>query len=105
MNHHHEITTTTVMASMEYRVGHGNAHPCQFKIGLAVETAATQTKPAYAGFRAFDFPSVRAGGLGFYSRDFQSLGLKLTPMGNAMPLRTKGFLCMGMILSCPQKLY
>jgi hypothetical protein len=36
----------------------------------AVETAATQTKPAYAGFRSLDFPLVRAGGLGFYSRDF-----------------------------------
>ncbi len=40
----------------------------------AVETAATQTKPAYAGFQIVDSPQVRAGGLGFYSREFHSLG-------------------------------
>ena len=57
-------------------------------VSLAVETAATQTKPAYAGFSNLDFPLVRAGGLGFYSRDFQSPGLKLTPMGNAVPLHS-----------------
>ena len=31
---------------------------------LAVETAATQTKPAYAGYETLNFPLVRAGGLG-----------------------------------------
>jgi hypothetical protein len=40
------------------------------EVSWAVSTAATQTKPAYAGFRSLDFPLVRAGGLGFYSRDF-----------------------------------
>jgi hypothetical protein len=37
---------------------------------LAVETAATQTKPAYAGSKEFDFSSVHAGELGFYSSEF-----------------------------------
>ena len=64
-------------------------------VSLAVETAATQTKPAYAGFSNLDFPLVRAGGLGFYSRDsvagrasvhFQSPGLKLTPIDIIVPL-------------------
>jgi len=31
---------------------------------LAVETAAIQTKPAYAGYKTPDFPLVRVGGLG-----------------------------------------
>ncbi|MBD1927677.1 hypothetical protein H6F74_15700 [Trichocoleus sp. FACHB-90] len=30
---------------------------------------------------------AKASGLGLFSRDFQSPGLKLTPMGNAMPLQ------------------
>jgi hypothetical protein len=47
---------------------------------LAVETAATQTKPAYAGSKEFDFSSVHAGELGFYSSEFYSPELKLTPM-------------------------
>jgi putative transposase len=34
---------------------------------LAVETASTQTKPAYAGSETLDFSLVRAGGLGLYS--------------------------------------
>ncbi len=63
-------------------------HRCQLKLSWAVKTAAIQTKPACAGSKTFDFPLVRAGGLGFCSRDFQSPGLKLTPMGTeALPLR------------------
>ncbi|NEQ21769.1 MAG: hypothetical protein F6K28_21660 [Microcoleus sp. SIO2G3] len=31
---------------------------------LAVETAAIQTKPAYAGYKTLDFRLVRVGGLG-----------------------------------------
>ena len=34
---------------------------------LAVETAATQTKPAYAGYKTLAFQLVRVGGLGLYS--------------------------------------
>ena len=48
---------------MELRAYSG--HWCQFKVSLAVETAAIQTKPAYAGFKILDFPLVRAGGLPF----------------------------------------
>ncbi|MEP0877569.1 hypothetical protein NDA00_17310 [Funiculus sociatus GB2-M2] len=55
---------------------------------MAVKTAATQTKPACAGSKSLNFPLVRAGGLGFCSREFHSPGLKLTPMGNAMSLTT-----------------
>jgi hypothetical protein len=47
---------------------------------LAVETATTQTKPAHAGLISLDFSLVRAGGLGFCSRDFQSPEFKLTPI-------------------------
>ena len=42
--------------------------------------------PACAGSKTLDFTLVRAGGLGFYSREFHSLGLKLTPMDNIVPL-------------------
>jgi len=41
--------------------------------------------PAYAGYQTLDFPLVRAGGLGFYSSEFHSPELKLTPMGMACP--------------------
>jgi hypothetical protein len=34
---------------------------------LAVETAATQTKPAFAGYKTLDFWLVRTGGLSLYS--------------------------------------
>ena len=57
-------------------------------MSLAVETATTQTKPAYAGFKNLDFSLVRDGGLRFYSRDFQSLGLKLTAMERIAPFLT-----------------
>ena len=53
-----------------------------------VETAATQTKPAEAGFKNFDLSLVRAGGLGFYSSEFDSPGLKLTLMDIIVPLQT-----------------
>ncbi len=43
---------------------------------LAVETAAIQTKPAYAGYKTLDFGLVRVGGLGLYgSPEFYSEGL------------------------------
>ncbi len=42
---------------------------------LAVETAATQTKPAQAGYKTLDFRLVRAGGLALYSPEFYSEGL------------------------------
>ena len=45
--------------------GAGGTHWYQLKMGLAVETAATQTKPAYAGFKNLDFSLVRDGGLRF----------------------------------------
>ena len=60
-------------------------HRCQLKVSLAVETAAIQTKPAQAGYQIFDFSLVRVGGLRFSSREFYSLGLKLTPMAIAHP--------------------
>ncbi len=63
--------------------GKGIAHACQLKKKWAVETAATQTKPAYAGFKTLDFPLVREGGLCLCSREFHSPGLKLTRMGKA----------------------
>jgi hypothetical protein len=62
-------------------------HWCQLNVSWAVETAATQTKPACAGFKTLEFPLVRAGGLGFYRRDFQSPWLKLTPMKALRPYR------------------
>jgi hypothetical protein len=55
-------------------------HRCQLNVSLAVLTAAIQTKPAYAGYQTLDSPLVRAGGLGFYSSEFHSPELKLTPM-------------------------
>ncbi|HLO89289.1 MAG TPA: hypothetical protein VK203_30375, partial [Nostocaceae cyanobacterium] len=39
------------------------------------------------GFENLDFSLVRVGGLGLYSHEFYSLGLKFTPMGNAMSLQ------------------
>jgi hypothetical protein len=59
----------------------------QLNVSLAVETVATQTKPASAGFKNLDFLLVRAGGLCFCSREFYSPGLKLTPMDIIMPLQ------------------
>ena len=44
-------------------------------VGLHKQSLPTQAKD-----------SVRAGGLRLCSRDFQSSGLKLTPMGIAVPL-------------------
>jgi hypothetical protein len=35
---------------------------------MAVETAAIQTKPAYAGYKNFDFSLVRVGGLCLFRR-------------------------------------
>ncbi len=64
-------------------------HWCQLNVDLAVETAATQTKPAYAGFKTPVFSLVRAGGLGFYSSEFHSPELKLTPMARFAPLHTR----------------
>jgi hypothetical protein len=52
----------------------------------AVETATTQTKPAYAGFKNLDFSSVRAGGLGLSSCDFQSPRLKFDTNEGLAPL-------------------
>ena len=77
-----------------------DAHWCQLNVSWAVETAAIQTKPAYAGFKTLVFPLVRAGGLRFYSRQFHSPGLKLTPMADAVPLqKTDWFLD-----NCQQKI-
>ncbi len=45
-------------------------HWCQLKVSLAVETAAIQTKPAYAGYRNLDLSLVRDGGLRLCSREF-----------------------------------
>ena len=42
---------------------------------MAVETAAIQTKPAYAGYKNFDFSLVRVGGLRLFRREFHSPGL------------------------------
>ena len=56
-------------------------HRYQLKIGLAVETAATQKEHLLkAGFKEFDFSLVRAGGVCSYSSDFHSPRLQLTPM-------------------------
>jgi hypothetical protein len=52
-----------------------------------VETAATQTKPASAGFKNLNFSLIRAGGLGFCSREFHSPGLELTAMDIIVPLQ------------------
>jgi hypothetical protein len=68
--------------------GHDNIHRCQLNVSWAVKTAAIQTKPACAGFKTVDFSLVRVGGLGFYSSEFHSPGLKLTPMDNIVPLRS-----------------
>ena len=43
--------------------------------------------PAYAGLKSVDFSLVRAGGLGFYSREFIRFCLKLTPMSRDTLLR------------------
>ena len=50
------------------RAIHSRAHSrhwCQLYVSLAVETAATQTKPAKAGYKNLNLSLVRAGGLGF----------------------------------------
>jgi hypothetical protein len=54
---------------------------------LAVETAATQTKPTCAGFKTVDFSLVCVGGLGLYISEFHSPELKLMPMDRVMPLQ------------------
>ncbi len=58
---------------------------------LAVETAQRQQAhkyaPASAALKTLDFTLVRAGGLSFYSREFHSPGLKLTPMDVILPLQ------------------
>ncbi|AFZ19163.1 hypothetical protein [Allocoleopsis franciscana] len=77
--------TTTLLLSLTpslfpSSVGARHIHWCQLNVSWAVETAAIQTKPAYAGFKTLVFPLVHAGGLRFYSREFHSPGLKLTPM-------------------------
>ncbi len=53
-------------------VGAHSCHWRQLNVDWAVKTAAIQTKPACAGSKTSDFPLVRAGRLGFCSRDFQS---------------------------------
>jgi hypothetical protein len=58
-------------------------HKQNLPIALALRVAH------HAGFKNLDFSSVRAGGLGFCSRDFQSPRLKLTPMDNTLaPTKT-----------------
>ncbi|HEY9743716.1 MAG TPA: hypothetical protein V6C90_24785 [Coleofasciculaceae cyanobacterium] len=54
---------------MKQRINSGAREPIALThiLQLAVETAATQTKPAYAGYKILDFRLVRAGGLGLYS--------------------------------------
>jgi hypothetical protein len=42
---------------------------------LTIKIAATRPKPAKARLKNLDLTLVRAGGLGLYSRDFQSFGL------------------------------
>jgi hypothetical protein len=74
-------------AQTPHIVGTNSHHWCQLNVSWAVETAATQTKPACAGFKTLEFLLVRAGGLGFYRRDFQSPWLKLTPMIAIRPYR------------------
>jgi hypothetical protein len=74
----------SVLANLS-TVGAQNLYWCQLKVSLAVETAATQTKPAYAGFKTPDFPLVRLRGLRLSSREFHSLGLKLTPLKTLRP--------------------
>ncbi len=50
---------------------------------------ACAARSAPRRFQNLDFSSVRAGGLGFCSRDFQSPRLKLTPMDNTLaPTKT-----------------
>jgi hypothetical protein len=60
------------LSSFVVCVAHGGSctlSPTDWKSG------ATQTKPASAGFKILNFPLVRAGGLGLYSRDFNRQGL------------------------------
>ncbi|HLO86193.1 MAG TPA: hypothetical protein VK203_14450, partial [Nostocaceae cyanobacterium] len=49
--------------------------------------AASRREGHLRGFENLDFSLVRVGGLGLYSHEFYSLGLKFTPMGNTMSLR------------------
>jgi filamentous hemagglutinin family protein len=77
------LVQTELIHSLQTRQGINSTASSQSRLKLrsctllnrAVETAATQTKPAYAGFTTLDFPPVRAGGLRFYSREFHSPGL------------------------------
>ncbi|AFZ16944.1 CHAT domain-containing protein [Allocoleopsis franciscana] len=74
------VVQTGLIHSLQTRQGINSTASSQSRLKLiscnllnrAVETAATQTKPAYAGFTTLDFPLVRAGGLRFYSREFHS---------------------------------
>ncbi len=76
------------------------------KISLAVKTAATQTKPAVArqrtkgatGFKALCFSLVRDGGLRLYSREFHSLGRKLTWI--IIQLCLLALLAFGLVCAC-----
>ncbi len=52
------------------------SHRCQFKKSLAVETAAAQTRTRLTRVsKLLIFLRVRAGGLGFWTREFIRLGL------------------------------
>ncbi len=55
---------------LSHTVGERDIALVQLNVSLAVETAATQTKPASAGFKNIDFSLVRAGGLRLCSREF-----------------------------------
>lgn len=97
------IVTATTEPTQEFSPTDRSAAPPllrvsgEFNVNSAVKTAATQTKPAYAGSKDIDFSLVRllprrtqrVGGLGLYSREFDWLGLKLTPMSGNTPLPTR----------------
>ncbi|HLO88489.1 MAG TPA: hypothetical protein VK203_26265, partial [Nostocaceae cyanobacterium] len=50
----------------------------------AVRNRVYTNKTHLRGFENLDFSLVRVGGLCLCSHEFYSLGLKFTPMGNAM---------------------
>ncbi len=68
-------------------MGRGTAMPSQLNVKRAVRNRVYTDKTHLRGLRIFDFVLVHEGGLCLCSREFHSPRLKLTPMGNAVPLQ------------------
>jgi hypothetical protein len=81
------IRLTAVFDLVPYSQGHTAVIGVNLTLIGRLKPQLYKHAPACGGFKTLEFPLVRAGGLGFYRRDFQSPGLKLTPMHSRAPLQ------------------